>query len=240
MVTPKLTTAADVQRALRRLASPKRAAGSAWFFKCGKGEYGEGDVFIGVTVPQQRAVAKKFAALPLPQAVKLLRSKIHEDRLTALLILVAQSRDDTARAKIRRQYLKNVKYVNNWDLVDSSAEYIVGNGSDIALLEKLAASKHLWSRRIAMIATYHHIKQGSAKEALRIAGRLVADEHDLIHKAVGWMLREVGKRAGRAHLLAFLRKHAATMPRTMLRYAIEHLPKPEREYWMRAAQRERL
>jgi 3-methyladenine DNA glycosylase AlkD len=240
MVTPKLTTAADVQRALRRLASPKRAAGSAWFFKCGKGEYGEGDVFIGVTVPQQRAVAKKFAALPLPQAVKLLRSKIHEDRLTALLILGAQSRDDTARAKIRRQYLKNVKYVNNWDLVDSSAEYIVGNGSDIALLEKLAASKHLWSRRIAMIATYHHIKQGSAKEALRIAGRLVADEHDLIHKAVGWMLREVGKRAGRAHLLAFLRKHAATMPRTMLRYAIEHLPKPEREYWMRAAQRERL
>jgi 3-methyladenine DNA glycosylase AlkD len=178
--------------------------------------------------------------LPLPQAVKLLRSKIHEDRLTALLILGAQSRDDTARAKIRRQYLKNVKYVNNWDLVDSSAEYIVGNGSDIALLEKLAASKHLWSRRIAMIATYHHIKQGSAKEALRIAGRLVADEHDLIHKAVGWMLREVGKRAGRAHLLAFLRKHAATMPRTMLRYAIEHLPKPEREYWMRAAQRERL
>jgi 3-methyladenine DNA glycosylase AlkD len=240
MVTPKLTTAADVQRALRRLASPKRAAGSAWFFKCGKGEYGEGDVFIGVTVPQQRAVAKKFAALPLPQAVKLLRSKIHEDRLTALLILGAQSRDDTARAKIRRQYLKNVKYVNNWDLVDSSAEYIVGNGSDIALLEKLAASKHLWSRRIAMIATYHHIKQGSAKEALRIAGRLVADEHDLIHKAVGWMLREVGKRAGRAHLLAFLRKHAATMPRTMLRYALEHLPKPEREYWMRAAQRERL
>lgn len=240
MGNPNITTAADVQRALRSLASPKRAVGSAWFFKCGKGEYGEGDRFIGVTVPQQRAVAKKFAALPLPQAVKLLRSKIHEDRLTALLILVAQSRDDTTRGRIRRLYLKNVRHVNNWDLVDSSAEYIVGNGGDLALLEKLAASKHLWSRRIAMIATYHHIKRASAKEALHIAERLVADEHDLIHKAVGWMLREVGKRVDRASLRAFLRKHAATMPRTMLRYAIEHLPKPEREAWMRAAQRERL
>jgi 3-methyladenine DNA glycosylase AlkD len=240
MSAPKLTTAADVQRALRRLASPQRAVGSAWFFKCGKGEYGEGDQFIGVTVPQQRAVAKKFATLPVSQAFELLRSKIHEDRLTALLILVAHSHDDVSRAKIRRLYLKNVSYVNNWDLVDSSAESIVGNGGDMVLLEKLAASKHLWSRRIAMIATYHCIKQGSAKETLRIAERLVADEHDLIHKAVGWMLREVGKRVDRASLRGFLRKHAATMPRTMLRYAIEHLPEPERERWMRAAQRERL
>ena len=122
----KLTTAADVQRALRSSRRRKRAAGSVWFFKCGKGEYGEGDVFIGVTVPDQRRVAKRFASLPLREAEQLLRSKIHEDRLTALLILVHQSRDEDARAKILRSYLKHRKYVNNWDLVDSSAEYIVG------------------------------------------------------------------------------------------------------------------
>jgi 3-methyladenine DNA glycosylase AlkD len=234
MSATKLTTAADVQRALRALASPQRAAGSLWFFKSGKGEYGEGDQFIGVTVPQQRAVARKFATLPLPQLRKLLRSKIHEDRLTALLILVLQSRDDAARPRILRFYLQHLKYVNNWDLVDSSAEYIVGNGGGLPLLVKLSASQHLWSRRIAMIATFHHIRRGSAREALHIAERLVRDEHDLIHKAVGWMLREVGKRVDRAHLRAFLRKHAATMPRTMLRYAIEHLPKPERAKWMGA------
>jgi 3-methyladenine DNA glycosylase AlkD len=237
MGSAKLTTATDVQRALRELASAERAVGSAWFFKCGEGDYGEGDVFIGVTVPQQRAVAKRFAALPLPQAEKLLQSKIHEDRLTALLILVLQSRDPQLRPRIRRLYLKNVARVNNWDLVDSSAEYIVGNGGSPALLMKLAGSKHLWSRRIAMIATFHHIRRGSAREALAIAERLVADEHDLIHKAVGWMLREVGKRASPVPLRAFLRKHAAAMPRTMLRYAIEHMAKPERERWMRAAQR---
>lgn len=238
MSSSKFTTAADVQRALRALASPKRAAGSAWFFKCGKGEYGEGDVFIGVTVPQQRAVAKRFGGLPLAQLERLLRSKVHEDRLTALLILVHQvtkSRGEALGKKARRLYLKNVKYVNNWDLVDSSAEYMLGG--DLTLLEKLSASKHLWSRRIAMIATFHHIKLGSARETLNIAERLVGDDHDLIHKAVGWMLREVGKRVGRAPLRGFLRRHAATMPRTMLRYAIEHLPKPERVKWLGAAQR---
>jgi 3-methyladenine DNA glycosylase AlkD len=239
MSDAKLTTAADVQRALRKLASPKNAVGAARFFKCGRGEYGEGDVFIGVTVPEQRRIAKRFGTLPLRETEKLLRSRIHEDRLTALFILVHQSRDDAVREQIRRSYLKHLKHVNNWDLVDSSAEYIIGNGGGMPLLEKLAASSHLWSRRIAVIATCHDIKRGSAKATLRIAERLVADDHDLIHKAVGWMLREVGKRVDREALRGFLSRHAARMPRTMLRYAIEHLPQPEREKWMRA-QRERL
>jgi 3-methyladenine DNA glycosylase AlkD len=239
-----LATAADVQRALRELASPARAAASAWFFKCGKGEYGEGDQFIGVTVPQQRAVARKFKALRLSQIDRLLRSKIHEDRLTGLFILVHQftkTRDADVRKKIHRFYLKRLRCVNNWDLVDASAPYIVAAvpAGNLALLTRLSGSKNLWERRVAMVATWHCIRQGSAREALYVAERLVDDEHDLIHKAAGWMLREVGARVGRAHLLGFLKRHAATMPRTMLRYAIEHLPKPQRAKWMSAAQRER-
>lgn len=242
MKVSRISTAADVQRALRKLASPQRAAGSAWFFKCGKGEYGEGDQFIGVTVPQQRAVAKKFSALPLSQIDRLLRSKIHEDRLTGLFILVRQftkSRDEAVRKKIHTFYLKRLRCVNNWDLVDASAPYIVAAlpAGNLALLTKLSSSKNLWERRVAMVATWYCIRQGSAREALHIAERLVEDENDLIHKASGWMLREVGARVGRAHLIGFLERHAATMPRTMLRYAIEHLPKPERAKWMSAAQR---
>jgi 3-methyladenine DNA glycosylase AlkD len=242
MKASHISTANDVQRALRELASPKRAAGSAWFFKCGKGEYGEGDQFIGVTVPQQRAVARKFKTLPLSQTDRLLRSKIHEDRLTGLFILVHQftrARDEAARQKIHTFYLERLRCVNNWDLVDASAPYIVAAvpAGNLALLTRLSGSKNLWERRVAMVATWHCIRQGSAREALSIAERLVDDEHDLIHKASGWMLREVGARVGRVHLLGFLKRHAATMPRTMLRYAIEHLPKPQRAKWMRAAQR---
>jgi 3-methyladenine DNA glycosylase AlkD len=240
MKSSDISTAADVQRALRRLASPKRAAGSAWFFKCGKGDYGEGDQFIGVTVPQQRAVARKSSSLPLSQIDRLLRSKIHEDRLTALFILVHQftrARDEAVRKKIHAFYLERLRYVNNWDLVDASAPYIVAAvpAGNLALLTKLSSSKNLWERRVAMLATWHCIRQGSSREALRIAERLVDDGHDLIHKASGWMLREVGARVGRAHLRGFLKRHAATMPRTMLRYAIEHLPKPERTKWMSVA-----
>jgi 3-methyladenine DNA glycosylase AlkD len=235
-----ISTAADVQRALREVASPKRAASSAWFFKCGKGEYGEGDQFIGVTVPQQRAVARKSTALPLSQIDRLLRSKIHEDRLTGLFILVHQfmrARDEVERKKIHGFYLGRLRHVNNWDLVDSSAPYVICAvpAGNLALLTKLSGSKNLWERRVAMVATWHCIRQGSAREALHIAERLIDDEHDLIHKASGWMLREVGARVGRAHLRGFLKSHAATMPRTMLRYAVEHLSKPERAKWMRAA-----
>jgi 3-methyladenine DNA glycosylase AlkD len=240
MKPSKISTAADVQRALRELASPKKAAASAWFFKCGKGEYGEGDQFIGVTVPQQRAVARKFATLALPQIARLLRSRIHEDRLTALFILVHQftrARDEALRKKIHGFYLKHLRCVNNWDLVDASAPYIVAAipAGNLALLEKLSGSRNLWERRVAMVATWHCIRQGSAREALCIADRLVGDEHDLIHKAAGWMLREVGARVGRAPLRGFLKRHAARMPRTMLRYAIEHLPGPERKKWMSVA-----
>lgn len=229
---------------MRECASPERAAGVARFFKTGKGEYGEGDVFIGCTVPEQRQVARHSRALPLAEAEKLLTSKVHEDRLTALLILVDQFRaaEDAARGRIFRLYMKRRAYINNWDLVDLSAAPIVGGwleGKDRALLDKLAGSKDLWSRRIAMIATFHEIKRGQADDALRIAERLLGDSHDLMHKAVGWMLREVGKRVSPTKLRAFLTQHAARMPRTALRYAIEHFSPAERQQWLeqRAAQR---
>jgi 3-methyladenine DNA glycosylase AlkD len=231
-------TAAAVRRALRQFASPERAIGVARFFKTGKGEYGEGEVFIGCTVPEQRAVARQFRALPLAAADALLTSKIHEERLTALLILVDQfnaSPDDAVRKRIHRLYLERLPYINNWDLVDSSAEYLVGAwlaDKDRSVLDRFARSKHLWTRRVAMLATFHFIKAGSADDALRIATLLLGDRHDLIHKAVGWMLREVGKRVSLAPLRAFLKQHAATMPRTALRYAIERLPAAERAKWM--------
>ena len=232
--------AGDVRRALRCFATAERAVGAARFFKCGEGEYGEGDVFIGCTVPEQRQVAKQFKALSLIEADKLLTSKIHEERLTALLILVNQfenATDANTRARIFRLYMKRIRFINNWDLVDGSAEYIVGGwlaDKDRSLLDKLARSKHLWSRRIAMLATFHYIKQGEEADALRIAATLLDDDHDLIHKAVGWMLREIGKRVSEKPLRAFLKQHAATMPRTMLRYAIERLPPAERANWLRA------
>jgi 3-methyladenine DNA glycosylase AlkD len=231
-------TAAFVRRALRQFASPARATGVARFFKTGKGEYGEGDVFIGCTVPEQRVVARQFRALPLAATDELLTSKIHEERLTALLILVDQfnaSSDEAFRKKVYRLYLKRLPYINNWDLVDSSAEYIVGGwlaGQDRVVLDRFARSKHLWTRRVAMLATFHFIKAGSADDALRIASLLLDDRHDLIHKAVGWMLREVGKRVSLTPLRLFLKQHAATMPRTALRYAIERLPAAERAQWL--------
>ncbi len=232
-------TAAAVRRALREFASPERAIGVARFFKTGKGEYGEGDVFIGVTVPEERLVARHFKALPLAEADKLLTSRIHEERITALLIMVDQfitAKDERVRGRIFRLYMKRLAHINNWDLVDTSAADIVGRwlaDKDRTLLDKLAVSKHLWTRRVAMIATFHYIKNGSADDALRIAARLLDDEHDLIHKAVGWMLREVGKRVSPTKLRTFLKQYAATMPRTALRYAIERLPHAERQRWMR-------
>ncbi len=232
-------TALALRRALRAEADPGRAAGVARFFKCGPGEYGEGDRFIGVTVPAVRRIVRQFAGLPLDEVDALLTSPIHEERLAALLILVAQfngSADVRRRRAIFRLYMRRRQHIDNWDLVDSSAEHVVGGwlaDKPRHLLDRLARSPHLWSRRIAMVATFHYIKRGEHRDALRIAEILVDDRHDLIQKAVGWMLRETGKRASSEALSGFLARHAATMPRTMLRYAIERLPEAERRKWMR-------
>ena len=221
-----------VRRDIRKVARAERAASNKWFFKTGPGEYGAGDRFLGVTVPQLRALARNYADLPLKQAVRLLQSPWHEERLLALIIMVGQYvRGDTrARQAVHQVYLRNTASINNWDLVDCSAAQIVGahlEAGDRRVLRRLARSKSVWERRIAMIATYHYIRQDDFEDALAIAALLRHDEHDLIHKAVGWMLREIGKR-DRAVEERFLRKHARTMPRTMLRYAIERFPEPLR------------
>ena len=231
-------TAALAKRALRQFGSPERAVGVARFFKSGKGEYGEGDVFIGCTVPECRLVAKEFRALPTAEVDKLITSRIHEERVVALMIMGSQferSKDEAVRKKIFRHYRKRMAFVNNWDLVDGSAPYIVGpwlEDKPRGLLDTLAKSKVMWYRRIAMVATFHFIRRGESEDAIRIATALVNDKHDLIHKAVGWMLREVEKRASAEALEKFLKRHAATMPRTMLRYSIERLTPAQREKWM--------
>ncbi len=228
-------TAKQVSSELKKIATPKKAKSSAWFFKSGPGQYGEGDLFIGVTVPEQRVVARKFKDLPLAEVKKLLHSKIHEERLTALIILVAQfSRAyEPKRREIFGFYLENLDWVNNWDLVDSSAHLIVGPMiSDTKLLEKLARSQNLWHRRVAVLSTFHFIRLGDPKPALKITEILIDDSHDLIQKAVGWMLREVGNRDIEVEE-DFLRNHYKTMPRTMLRYAIEKFPEPKRKAYLK-------
>lgn len=235
--TPAAFTASKVRAALRAAVEPGRAEGSARFFKTGKGEYGFGDRFLGVTVPAQRAIARDHAALPLDEALSLLRSPVHEERLTALLILVRQfeNGDEATRRRIVDAYLANTAFVNNWDLVDSSAPSLLGTwllDKDRRLLTKLARSTSLWERRIAMLATFAFIRKGESADAVAIAALLLGDEHDLIHKACGWMLREVGEKVGPDALLEFLDAHAPRMPRTMLRYAIEKLPKAERQAWL--------
>ena len=229
--------ASDVRKELQRLKNPAKAKVSEGFFKTGPGQYGEGDIFLGITVPAQRLVAKQFVALPLPEFQKLVRSKIHEERLTALLILGMQfQREKAQREKIVAVFLRNLKWVNNWDLVDSSAHQILGAwllDRDRALLYKLAKSKVMWERRVAMVATYHFISKGEDKDAFAIAELLMKDEHDLMHKAAGWMLREAGKRVSEDRLRQFLKKNAARMPRTALRYSIERFSKAERGRWLR-------
>ncbi len=237
-------TAAAVRRALRLQATPARAVASQRFFRAGPGEYGEGDVFIGVTVPAQRTVARAFRTLPLAEALDLLGSEVHEERLTALLILVDGFRrgDDRARAAIARAYLASTRFVNNWDLVDTSAPQILGAwllDRDRKVLRRLARSRSLWERRIAMIATQAFIAKGEHEDALELAAMLLGDEHDLMHKAVGWMLREVGGRIDPGLLRAFLREHAPDMPRTALRYAIEHFDATERARWLAVKRRKR-
>jgi 3-methyladenine DNA glycosylase AlkD len=223
------------------VATSEKAKTFAWFFKTGPGQYGDGDKFLGVTVPEQRKIAKKFRDLPLKDVEKLIVSPWHEERLTGLFILVLQFKkaDEPGQKAIYDFYISHTKNVNNWDLVDSSAGYIVGPWLDgrpekMKVLEKLAKSDELWERRIAMIATSSYINSGRADEALQIAEILIDDKHDLIQKAVGWMLREIGKKVDRGLLVNFLDKHAATMPRTALRYAIEHFDAPTRAKYLQA------
>jgi 3-methyladenine DNA glycosylase AlkD len=229
-------TLADVRAELRARASPERAIGSLRFFRTGPGDYGEGDRFLGLTVPQLRSIARGARALTLADALVLLESEWHEERLLALLLLVDhyERGDAAARAAITTAYLAHTALINNWDLVDASAEYIVGptvRPSDLRLLVRLTKSASVWERRIAMIATFHHTKQGELRPALQIAERLLDDPHDLIHKAVGWMLREVAKR-DQAVVEAFLRAHYDRLPRTTLRYAIERFDEPLRRAYL--------
>lgn len=227
----------QILKELKQLGDPNRAQHSQRFFKTGKGEYGEGDVFLGIKVPIQRALAKRFKHASREDALELLHSEYHEARLTALFLLVHlfDSGDSEGRARIYSDYLKNVTYINNWDLVDSSALQIVGHqlyDKDRSHLKTLAESQDLWERRIAIIATYYFIRQYDFQDTLGIAAILLNDSQDLIHKAVGWMLREVGNRS-RPTELKFLNEHYKAMPRTMLRYAIEKFPEELRQGYLK-------
>ena len=224
---------------LRKVANPEKAAFFPRFFKSAPGEYAEGDKFLGVTVPEQRKIAKQFKDLPLKQVEQLIMSSWHEERLTGLFILVGQytKADEANKKAIYDFYMAHTRNINNWDLVDSSAEYIVGpwledKPEKMEVLQTLAHSELLWDRRIAMLATLHYIMRGRADEAIIVAEILLNDPHDLIQKAVGWMLREVGKRVDGELLRVFLKKHAANMPRTTLRYAIEHFTPQERGHYL--------
>jgi 3-methyladenine DNA glycosylase AlkD len=227
----------EIRARLRKLGDKQQAEVSQWFFKTGPGEYGEGDRFLGIKVPELRKLAKEYQAIPLTEVTHILRSPIHEERLLALLILVRvfAKGDELLKETIYHLYLKNTQYINNWDLVDLSAIYIVGAfliAKSKKPLYALAKSNNLWERRIAIIATFYFIKDGKFTETLKIARMLLSDKEDLLHKAVGWMLREVGKR----HLETeerFLEKHYKKMPRTMLRYAIEKFPEPKRQRYLK-------
>jgi 3-methyladenine DNA glycosylase AlkD len=206
------------------------------FFKTGKGDYGEGDVFLGIVVPIQRKIAKNHINLSSSDLQELLNSKIHEHRLIALLILVDKFKKASEKEKkeIFDFYLKNTKNINNWDLVDLSSHCIVGGyllDKDRKILHKLANSTHLWEKRIAIISTFAFIREKQFGDSIKIAEILLKDKHDLIHKAVGWMLREIGKKDAKT-LEVFLKKHYRNMPRTMLRYAIEKLPEKVRKSYL--------
>lgn len=227
----------ELRREIQYLATAEKAKNAAWFFKTGKGEYGEGDIFIGLSVPQSRLIAKKFKNLSRSETLELLHSKLHEERLIALFILIHQfnSGGEDLQKEIYELYLDNSKYVNNWDLVDSSADKIVGAyiyERHRNILHKLALSEMLWEKRIAIIATAYFIKRGEYKDTFEVAELLINDRHDLIHKAVGWMLREVGEKVSIQKEKEFLLKYYKKMPRTMLRYAIEKFPVEERKRYL--------
>jgi 3-methyladenine DNA glycosylase AlkD len=225
----------QLQRELKKLSNKKRAEELSRFFKTGEGEYSFGDIFLGLTVPQSRELAIKYKDMPFEDLYKLLRSQVHEERLISLLILVHNFQaEEMLQRRIYEFYLKNIKFVNNWDLVDLSSDKIMGvylldKPKDI--LYKLSKSSNLWEKRIAMVATYNFIKNNMFDDALAIAENLIPDESDLIQKAVGWMLREVGKRNLEVEV-KFLDKHYKNMGRTCLRYSIEKFPEKSRKSYM--------
>jgi 3-methyladenine DNA glycosylase AlkD len=232
-----IMTAAELKEKLLALADPAQARHLQRYFKTGPGEYGEGDRFLGVRVPQIRKLAREGRDTPISEVRKLLNSPIHEERLLALLLLVQLYQHATGeeRGSIYRLYLDSSRYINNWDLVDTTAKHIVGDwlfGRSRQPLYQLARSGSVWERRIAILATFHFIAHGEVQESLRLAGVLVGDEHELIHKALGWMLREVGK-CNRSAEEEFLKAHYQGMPRTMLRYAIEHFPEKKRQAYLK-------
>lgn len=229
---------AELKQDIRKSANPAQAKHLMRFFKTGPGEYGEGDRFLGLTVPVQRGIARRHCGLPAADAEKLLKSKIHEERLVALMLLLERYRrgGDDEREKVIRIYLANTAHVNNWDLVDLSAPGLLGAhlmDRDREPLFRLARSASVWERRIAIVSTLAFIRAGDNGTTFEIAGLLLADGHDLIHKAAGWMLREAGKRDRDAEM-RFLDLHAASMPRTMLRYAIEKFPEKLRRGYLNA------
>jgi len=222
----------NIREDIQRLRNPEKAKILSGFFKTGKGQYGEGDIFLGISVPEQRKIAKKYSDLPLKDLHKLLSNRIHEYRLIALLILIGRYRsaDETEKRNIFNLYLKNTQYINNWDLVDLSAPNIIGDyllKRDRSILYRLAQSENLWERRIAVISTFAFIKADQFDDTFLVSELLLHDRHDLIHKAAGWMLREIGKRDQQKEEI-FLRKYAAVMPRTMLRYAVERFDSKKR------------
>lgn len=235
-------TLKQLQAELKRLASPAKAEQCQRYFKTGPGEYGEGDLFLGLTVPQLHALSKEGLELSQGELQILLDSKWHEERLIALMILVLQAEKTMKMSPASARpavdfYLKNTSRINNWDLVDSSASYLLGSyllktGEDRMLLKKLAKSPLLWERRIAVISTHAFIRAGEFEDTFTLCEQLMKDPHDLMHKAMGWMLREIGKKE-EAALERFLEEKATVMPRTMLRYAIERLPEVRRQYYLK-------
>jgi 3-methyladenine DNA glycosylase AlkD len=226
----------DLEKELKRKQDKEKAKILQGFFKTGKGEYGEGDIFLGIVVPKQREIAKKFKNLSLEDIQILLNSKIHEKRLIALLILIERYKeaDEKDKKNIFNFYLNNTKSINNWDLVDLSAPNIIGDyllKRDRKILYPLAKSNNLWQKRIAIISTFAFIRNKEYKDTINLAEILLKDKHDLIHKAVGWMLREIGKR-NKEELIKFLNKYYKIMPRTMLRYSIEKLDEKERGFYL--------
>ena len=226
-----------ITKEMRKLANSKIAEHSQRFFKTAKGEYGEGDVFIGIRVPELRKLAKKYIELSITDLKKLVKSKIHEERLTGLLILVNKYKSakvEQEREKLYQLYIRHFKYINNWDLVDVTCPHIIGRhlmDKNREILYVWAKSDHLWTRRIAIITNGWFIRNGDLRDVFKISKILLTDKHDRIHKAVGWMLREAGKKDLKA-LEAFLKKHYKNMPRTMLRYSIEKFPESKRKKYL--------